>query len=265
MTGVDLTSWGGDLPGRPSLSWLLGCLFRHITRDFRLRLTSLDGVELDEAFFALFAGESRLAPHVHLSFQSGNDLILKRMRRRHQREEALALCHRLRACRPEATLGADFIAGFPTETELMFEDTLRFIQEAGLVFLHVFPYAARQGTPAARMPQLPPAVRKARARLLREAGQRNLAAYLQSRVGGLESRVLIEQPAVGRTAAYARVRLEEPSGAAAGGAAPVALVRAPQAPQAPQAHVGQFRDVKIEQACLQDGVLRGSVLPPEPS
>ena len=138
LTGVDLTSWGGDLPGRPALSWLLGCLFRHITQDFRLRLTSLDGVELDEAFFDLFAGEPRFAPHLHLSFQSGNDLILKRMRRRHQREAALALCRRLRACRPETTLGADFIAGFPTETERMFEDTLHFIQEAGLVLFYTF-------------------------------------------------------------------------------------------------------------------------------
>jgi threonylcarbamoyladenosine tRNA methylthiotransferase MtaB len=193
LTGVDITSYGGDLPGRPSLGRMVRRLLAQVPELNRLRLSSIDAVELDDDIFRLLAEEPRFMPHLHLSLQSGDDLILKRMKRRHLREDALRLIARARAARPDVVLGADLIAGFPTETEAMFENSLRLIDDGGLTHLHVFPYSARPGTPAARMPQVPVAERRARAARLRRAGEAALGAFLRRRIGGIE-RVLIERP-----------------------------------------------------------------------
>jgi threonylcarbamoyladenosine tRNA methylthiotransferase MtaB len=204
LTGVDLTAYGADLPGRPSLGQMARRLLAAVPELRRLRLSSLDSAEIDAELWRLLAEEERLMPHLHLSLQAGDDLILKRMKRRHSREQAVAVAQRARALRPEVALGADLIAGFPTETEEMFRHTLDLIGECGLAFVHVFPYSARPGTPAARMPQLPGAVIKERAARLRTAGEAGLAAELSARVGS-ETDVLIEQPGMGRAAFYAPV------------------------------------------------------------
>jgi threonylcarbamoyladenosine tRNA methylthiotransferase MtaB len=175
----------------------------------RLRLSSLDPIEIDDALWRLIGEEERLMPHLHLSIQAGDDLILKRMKRRHSRSDALAAAERARSVRPEIALGADLIAGFPTETEEMFANTLRLVEEAGLTFLHVFPYSSRPGTPAARMPQVPHAVRKERAERLRAAGAATLAGHLQARVGGAAS-VLAETDATGHAEDFSPVRFESP-------------------------------------------------------
>ncbi len=206
LTGVDLTSYGKDLPGRPSLGSMIERLLRLVPEVERLRLSSIDPAEVDPTLERLIATEARLMPHVHLSVQAGSDLILKRMRRRHARNDVIRLTERLRARRPELAFGADLIAGFPTETEQHFEDTLRLVEEAGLSFLHVFPYSPRPETPAARMPQLPKAAIKERAARLRAAGDAALA-QLCGRLIGQEHDVLLERGGRGHTPHFAPIVL----------------------------------------------------------
>src|SRR6516164_7855171 len=210
LTGVDLTAYGSDLPGRPSLGQMVRRLLAAVPELERLRLSSLDPAEIDEELWRLLAEEKRLMPHLHLSLQAGDDLILKRMKRRHSRAQAIDVAHRARALRPEVALGADLIPGFPTETEDMFRRSLDLIAECGLAFVHVFPYSARPGTPASRMPQLPAQIIKERAARLRAAGAAVLAEELRSRVGS-ESDVLIERPGIGRAEFHAVVRFTAPS------------------------------------------------------
>ena len=210
LTGVDLTAYGADLPGAPSLGQMVRRLLTAVPALERLRLSSLDPAEIDAELWRVLAEEKRLMPHLHLSLQAGDDLILKRMKRRHSRAEAVAVVRHARALRQEVALGADLIAGFPTETEDMFRGSLDLIAECELAFVHVFPYSSRPGTPAARMPPLPDPVVKERATRLRAAGDAALAAELASRVGG-ETDVLIERPGRGRTEFYATVDFAEPA------------------------------------------------------
>jgi threonylcarbamoyladenosine tRNA methylthiotransferase MtaB len=208
LTGVDLTAYGADLPGRPSLGSMVRRLLAAVPELRRLRLSSLDPAEIDADLWRLLAEQDRLMPHLHLSLQAGDDLVLKRMKRRHSRGEAIAVAKRARELRPEVALGADLIAGFPTENEDMFRHTLDLIGECGLAFVHVFPYSVRLGTPAARMPQLPDAVIKERAARLRAAGEIALAAELSNRIGS-ETDVLVERPGMGRATFYAAVSFAE--------------------------------------------------------
>lgn len=207
LTGVDMTSYGKDLPGSPTLGQLVQAILRHVPDLPRLRLSSLDAVEVDDALRAAFACEPRLMPHLHLSLQSGDDLILKRMKRRHSRDDAIRFCAEMRALRPDIVFGADIIAGFPTEDEAMFQRSLAMIEACGLTHLHVFPYSARTGTPAARMPQLPGSVIAERAARLRVAGGTALAHYLSAQVGQRLA-VLTERGNSGRTEGFAAVRFE---------------------------------------------------------
>jgi threonylcarbamoyladenosine tRNA methylthiotransferase MtaB len=232
LAGVDLTAYGADLPGRPTLGRMARRLLAAVPALARLRLSSIDAAEADEDLLALFAEELRLMPHLHLSLQSGDDLILKRMKRRHTRAEAVAFCARLRALRPGLALGADLIAGFPTETEAMFANTLALIEDCGLAFLHVFPFSARPETPAARMPQVPGTVRRERAARLREAGEGAAARFLAGRVGTRAS-VLVERPTLGRSEHYAPVRLDR-------AAAPGAVIAATITGAAPGALIGRI-------------------------
>ena len=204
LTGVDLTAYGPDLPGTPSLGAMARQLLIEVPELRRLRLSSLDPSEIDDDLWALLAEEPRLMPHLHLSLQAGDDLILKRMKRRHVRGEAIAVTHRARALRPEVAIGADLIAGFPTEDEAMFRRSLDIVEECGIAFLHVFPYSPREGTPAARMPAVAPEIVRERAARLRKAGTIALAADLARRVGAT-GEVLIEKPGSGRAAFYASV------------------------------------------------------------
>jgi threonylcarbamoyladenosine tRNA methylthiotransferase MtaB len=204
LTGVDLTAYGADLPGTPSLGQMARRLLSAVPGLPRLRLSSLDPAEIDADLWRLLADEERLMPHLHLSLQAGDDMILKRMKRRHSRAEAVAVANRARALRPEVALGADLIAGFPTEDEDMFRRSLDLVAECGLAFVHVFPYSPRPGTPAARMPPVADTVVKERAARLRAAGEAALACELRSRVGS-ETEVLIERPGIGRAAFYAAV------------------------------------------------------------
>jgi threonylcarbamoyladenosine tRNA methylthiotransferase MtaB len=183
LTGVDMTAYGADLPGKPTLGQIVKRLLAHVPELPRLRLSSLDPVEIDQDLLHVFEREERLMPHFHLSLQAGDDMILKRMKRRHLRQDAIRLCQTLRSLRPTVTFGADIIAGFPTETEEMFENTLRIIEDCDLSFLHVFPYSPRQGTPAARMPQVKGSLIKERAACLRERGQKNLEKTLHRFIG----------------------------------------------------------------------------------
>ena len=205
LTGVDITSYGADLPGSPSLGLLLRKILKELPGLDRLRLSSLDSVEADAHLFRAFAEESRLMPHVHLSLQSGDDLILKRMKRRHRAADALAVCRHLRRLRPDIVFGADVIAGFPTETDEMFRNTLCHVADAGLAFLHVFPYSARPGTPAARMPQVPRPVVAERAASLRLEGLRLLQQFLRQEVGRTRN-VLVERGNRGHTEHFAPVK-----------------------------------------------------------
>ena len=207
LTGVDITSYGHDLPGAPSLGQMMRRLLALVPELPRLRVSSIDCIEMDEDLMLLLAEEPRLMPHLHLSLQAGDDMILKRMKRRHLRDEAIALTDRIRSLRPDAVFGADLIAGFPTETEEMFRNTLDIVDACGLTYLHVFPYSERDGTPAARIPnKVPKAERKDRARRLRERGEQRLAAYLSSRVGKREH-VLVEKDGDGRTEGFAPVEI----------------------------------------------------------
>ena len=211
LTGVDITSYGADLPGTPTLGQMMRRLLANVPELPRLRLSSVDPVEIDEDVFRLLESEPRFMPHLHLSLQAADDLILKRMKRRHRRADALACIERARAARPDTVFGADIIAGFPTETEVLFRNTLDFVAEAGLTFLHVFPYSERPGTPAARMPAVPKPERKARAQRLRAAGAAAEARFLESRLGQT-ARVLIESEGLGRCEHFAPVRAQGPVG-----------------------------------------------------
>ncbi|MFC3079393.1 tRNA (N(6)-L-threonylcarbamoyladenosine(37)-C(2))-methylthiotransferase MtaB [Phenylobacterium terrae] len=213
LTGVDLTSWGADLPGAPSLGQLVGRILRLVPELQRLRLSSIDAAEIDPDLMRCLAEEERLAPYLHLSLQAGDDMILKRMKRRHLRADALKLVREVRAVRPDVAFGADLIAGFPTETEAMFENTLALVEEAELSFLHVFPFSPRPGTPAARMPQLPRPVVKARAARLREAGEAALSRHLERQVGRTVA-ALVERPGLARAADFTEIAFtgETPAG-----------------------------------------------------
>lgn len=191
LAGVDVTSYGPDLPGAPSLGSLVERILRHVPDLPRLRLSSLDCIELDDRLFDLVTGEPRVMPHLHLSLQAGDDMVLKRMKRRHSRAEAVALVERLKAKRPAIAIGADLIAGFPTETEEMAANSLRLIDDCDIVMGHIFPYSPKRGTPAALMPQVPAEAIKARAKALREASSRRRTGWLQSLIGTTQ-RVLIE-------------------------------------------------------------------------
>ncbi len=204
LTGVDITDFGKDLPGCPTLGQLARRILTLVPELPRLRLSSVDALELDEDVLRLLAEEPRLMPHLHLSLQSGHDLILKRMKRRHLRADAVALCRRVRGLRPEVVFGADLIAGFPTESDAMFEATLSLVDDCGLTYLHVFPYSPRPGTPAARMPQVPAGLRKARAAQLRAAGAAAFERFLAGRIGATE-RVLVERPGFGHSEHFAPV------------------------------------------------------------
>ncbi|MCP1199178.1 tRNA (N(6)-L-threonylcarbamoyladenosine(37)-C(2))-methylthiotransferase MtaB [Notoacmeibacter sp. MSK16QG-6] len=207
LTGVDMTSWGADLPGQPKLGRLVRAILKGVPELKRLRLSSIDSIEADDDLLAALADEERLMPHLHLSLQHGDDLILKRMRRRHLRADAIAFCEKARSLRPEISFGADLIAGFPTETDEAFENNLSLVEACGLSFLHVFPFSPREGTPAARMPQLPRATVKERAARLRRAGDAALTAHLRRKVGMFEP-VLIEKEGFGRTPDYTPVQLD---------------------------------------------------------
>ncbi|OJW73766.1 MAG: tRNA (N(6)-L-threonylcarbamoyladenosine(37)-C(2))-methylthiotransferase MtaB [Sphingomonadales bacterium 63-6] len=206
ITGVDVTSWGHDLPDSPSLGLLISAILHAFPQLNRLRLSSLDGIEIDGQLFELLANEPRLMPHLHLSLQHGHDLILKRMKRRHLRADALDLVARLKAVRPEMAIGADIIAGFPTEDETMHQANRAIIDELGIVHAHIFPYSPRPDTPAARMPQVDPALVKARAAELREQASAIRASWLQSLVGKPLD-VLAERDGTGYSPHFARVKL----------------------------------------------------------
>lgn len=208
LTGVDMTSWGADLPGAPRLGDLVQRILRLVPDLPRLRISSIDSIEADPALVDAIASEPRLMPHLHLSLQAGDDMILKRMKRRHLREDSLRFCADMRRARPDIVFGADLIAGFPTETDEMFENTARLVAECGLTWLHVFPYSARKGTPAARMPQVPKAVRKERAAQLRAAGAAQVAAHLESRIGQTHQ-VLMETARLGRTEQFTEITFDE--------------------------------------------------------
>jgi threonylcarbamoyladenosine tRNA methylthiotransferase MtaB len=201
LTGVDLTSYGGDLPGHPRLGDLVARILAHVPDLPRLRLSSIDSIEVDEALLEVVGDAPRLMPHLHLSLQAGDDMILKRMKRRHLREDAVRFCEEIRARRPDVLFGADIIAGFPTETEEMFDNTLAVIEDCGLTHVHVFPFSPREGTPAARMPQVPRRVVKERAARLRAAAAARLDAALSDAVGRTVE-VLVEEDGRGRTPHY---------------------------------------------------------------
>jgi threonylcarbamoyladenosine tRNA methylthiotransferase MtaB len=218
LTGVDMTSWGTDLPGTPKLGRLVKAILKLVPDLKRLRLSSIDAIEIDDELMDVIAREERFCPYLHLSLQAGDDMILKRMKRRHLRSHAIALTDRLKSLRPDIAFGADMIAGFPTETEDMFENSVRLVDECQLAYLHVFPYSPRPGTPAARMPQVDGLVIKDRARRLREKGEAALAAHLGAMVGR-EEVLLVEKDGLARAGNFAPARMDCP-------ARPGALVRA---------------------------------------
>ncbi|MEO1197649.1 MAG: tRNA (N(6)-L-threonylcarbamoyladenosine(37)-C(2))-methylthiotransferase MtaB [Pseudomonadota bacterium] len=206
LTGVDITSYGADLPGHPRLGTLVRAILRHVPELQRLRLSSIDSIEADDDLMRALAEEERLMPHLHLSLQSGDDMILKRMKRRHLSADAIQFCREARGLRPDIVFGADIIAGFPTETEEMFQNSLKIVDACDLTHLHVFPFSPRKGTPAARMPQLDRSLIKTRAERLRHKGQEALTHHLASEVGQFR-RVLVEKPGFGRTDGFTQVDL----------------------------------------------------------
>ena len=207
LTGVDVTSYGPDLPGSPSLGLLIERILRHVPALPRLRLSSLDSVEIDERLFEITTGEPRFMPHLHMSFQSGDDMILKRMKRRHSRRQAIEIVQRVKEKRSEIAIGADLIAGFPTETDEMAENSLRLVDECDIVMGHIFPYSPKKGTPAARMPQVAPATIKERARRLRERSAERRALWLE-RLVGTRQKVLVERESgLGHAENFAPVRV----------------------------------------------------------
>jgi threonylcarbamoyladenosine tRNA methylthiotransferase MtaB len=244
LTGVDTTSYGPDLPGDQTLGHLVERVLRLVPGLQRLRLSSLDSVEIDERLFELVASERRIQPHLHLSLQSGDDMILKRMKRRHSRGDAIDLVQRLKAARPEIAIGADLIAGFPTETEAQAQNSLALLDACDIVHAHIFPFSARTGTPAARMPQLDPVLVAARAKRLREAAQLRRRHWLETLVGTEQSLLVERLDGRGHTACYAPARLA--SGAAPRGAPTNAVRR------------GDVVDVRITH--IEDDMLVGDAL-----
>ena len=212
LTGVDVTSWGADLPGGPTLGQLAARILKLVPELPRLRLSSIDAAEIDADLLRLFAEQPRLMPHLHLSLQSGDDVVLKRMKRRHTADQARRLIESVRRVRPKTAFGADLIAGFPTEDEAMAERTRAFVADTGLAFLHVFPFSARPGTPAARMPQLPREVVKARAAALRREGEQALRRHLDAQVGRTVQG-LVERPGSARAEEFTEVTFEAGDGA----------------------------------------------------
>jgi len=206
FTGVDVTAYGPDLPGEPTFAQMLRRLLALVPELPRLRLSSVDVAEIDDELFDLIANEKRIMPHLHISLQAGDNMILKRMKRRHNREQVIEFCNKMRAVRPETSFGADIIAGFPTESDEMFENTRKLISEAQLQYLHVFPYSPREGTPAARMPQMPNKIRKERASILRKEGQEQLRLFYEKHLGGM-AQVLIEKDGMGHTESFIPVKL----------------------------------------------------------
>jgi len=214
LTGVDLTSWGADLPGTPRLGDLVLQVLRLVPGLARLRISSIDSIEADPRLLEAIATEPRLMPHLHLSLQAGHDLTLKRMKRRHLRDDAIRFCEEARRLRPDLTFGADLIAGFPTETAEMFDGTLRLVEDCGLTWLHVFPFSPRKGTPAAKMPPVPGPLIRERAARLRAAGEEAARRHLDAQAGR-RHKVLMESPAMGRTEQFAEVLFpaDQPVGA----------------------------------------------------
>ncbi len=210
LTGVDLTSYGPDLPGNPTLGMLVERILKHVPELKRLRLSSMDSVEIDDRLFDLITNEPRVMPHVHLSLQSGDDMILKRMKRRHSRKQAVALVERLKSRRPMLTIGADIIAGFPTETEAMFANSLTLLDDCDIVMGHIFPYSPRAGTPAARMPQIERAMIKTRAETLRMRANERKTTWLQSMIGTTQRTLIELDRQTGHAENFANVRLETP-------------------------------------------------------
>lgn len=209
LTGVDLTSWGADLPATPKLGDLVMRILKLIPDLPRLRISSIDSIEVDENLMQAIATEPRLMPHLHLSLQHGDDLILKRMKRRHLRDDAIRFCEDARKLRPDMTYGADIIAGFPTETDAHFENSLKLIQDCHLTWLHIFPYSPRQGTPAARMPQITGSIIKQRAAQLRDAGATRVTSHLSEQIGKTHN-ILMENPLMGRTEQFCEVTFDTP-------------------------------------------------------
>jgi len=211
LTGVDITDYGKDLPGKPYLSQLIKRILNLVPRLKRLRLSSIDCAEITQDFWSIIF-DKRLMPHFHLSLQSGNNLILKRMKRRHTREQAITFCKKVKSLRPDATFGADIIAGFPTESELMFQDSLKLIDECNLTHLHIFPYSPREKTPASRMPQIDKKIIKDRAKKLREKGKKNLIKYLTNKIGD-KNFILIEssdtQKSIGKDQHFIKVQFDQ--------------------------------------------------------
>jgi len=213
LTGVDLTSWGADLPGEPRLGDLVMRILRLVPDLPRLRISSIDSIEADENLMQAIATEPRLMPHLHLSLQAGDDMILKRMKRRHLRDDAIRFCEDARRLRPDIIFGADIIAGFPTETDAMFDNSLELVTDCDLTFLHVFPYSPRKGTPAARMPQVKGPLIRERAAQLRQLGETQLQRHLAAQIGQTH-RILTEGPRMGRTEQFAEVTFnsDQPEG-----------------------------------------------------
>jgi threonylcarbamoyladenosine tRNA methylthiotransferase MtaB len=209
LTGVDLTSWGADLPAEPKLGDLVMRILRLVPDLPRLRISSIDSIEVDENLMQAIATEKRLMPHLHLSLQHGDDMILKRMKRRHLRDDAIQFAQDAKKLRPDMTFGADIIAGFPTETETMFANSIALVKDCDLTWLHVFPYSPRQGTPAARMPAVNGKVIKQRAAVLRAAGEAQVQQHLQAQIGKTHQ-VLIENPNMGRTEQFTEVSFASP-------------------------------------------------------
>jgi threonylcarbamoyladenosine tRNA methylthiotransferase MtaB len=216
LTGVDVTSYGPDLPGDPTLGQLIERILRHVPSLPRLRLSSLDSVEIDERLFDIITTEPRFMPHLHMSFQAGDDMILKRMKRRHSRAQSVDMVRRLKARRPDIAIGADLIAGFPTESEAMAENSLRLLEDCDIVMAHIFPFSRRNGTPAARMPQVDPVLTKERARRLREAAARRKTAWLRSLVGTRQNILVEREDGFGHCESFAPARV-------AGGGSPGAI------------------------------------------
>jgi threonylcarbamoyladenosine tRNA methylthiotransferase MtaB len=207
LSGVDLTSWGADLEGNPKLGALLASILKQVPDLKRLRLSSIDSIEVDDQLIEVLTGDARVMPHLHLSLQSGDNMILKRMKRRHNRKHTIEFCDMLRAKRSDMVFGADIIAGFPTETDEMFENSMKIVDECGLTYLHVFPYSQRPGTPAAKMPAVEQSIVKRRAALLRAKGEARQSAFMMSQMGATRD-VLIETPSQGRTEHFALAKFE---------------------------------------------------------
>jgi threonylcarbamoyladenosine tRNA methylthiotransferase MtaB len=252
LTGVDVTSYGPDLPGAPSLGMLVERILRHVPDLPRLRLSSLDCIEMDERLFELATSEPRFMPHLHMSFQAGDDMVLKRMKRRHSRAQAVETVARLKARRPEIAIGADLIAGFPTETDEMHLNSLALIDDCEIVMGHIFPYSPKAGTPAARMPQVTPQVVKERAKRLREAAARRGAVWLAGLVGTRQT-VLMERGGLGHTEHFAPVTLRHPRGS--GGPASLAADGEGKRDSRFRGNDGKILDVIIDS--VEDGRLLG--------